>query len=303
MRDKKTVRFFLEPSLRDSAERGAHNFIGKVGDVLREAGFAIEVHGNGPDEAVRHASFDGWSIFHMEEPWGPRGVTFRRAYHYPFWGIESTGERWRWAVAEASFAGQRIDRREAQRFTRYWQERLFGEMVGQVRHEGFVYVPLQGRLTERRSFQSCSPLAMLETVLTHEARPVIAALHPKERYEPAEIKALEVMQEKYPRLEVVSGQMEELLPACDYIATMNSSVAFNGYFLKKPAVLFAGVDFHHIAVDARTDPVAALRNVADIAPDYEGYLWWFWQEMSINAGRPEATEKITMALRRAGWPV
>ena len=303
MSNEKTVRFYLEPSLRESAERGAHNFISKISDVLRERGFGIEVHGNGPAEARRHAEFEGWSLFHMEEPWGPRGLTFRRAYHYPFWGLEPSGARWEWNVARTPFEGQRIDRKEAKRFFRYWRERLFDEVLGDLAEEGFVYVVLQGRLTERRSFQACSPLEMIETVLRCDVRPVVAALHPKERYTEAELAALQRMEDAHPRLTVVMGEMERLLPRCDYVVTMNSSVAFNGYFLEKPAVLFAGVDFHHIALDAREDSEAALRDPLAHRPDYEGYLWWFWQEMSINAGRPEAEDKILAALKRGSMPI
>ena len=302
MTDARTLRFHLEPSLRESAAAGQHNFIGRVMDIAREAGWRIEVRGNGPEDRAAHAGFPGWSMFHMEEPWGPRGLTFRRAYHYPFWAIEPVAERWHWHVARTPFDGARIDRREARRFFRYWRERLFDGVLDQVRRDGFVYVPLQGRIRDHRSFQAMSPLTMLETVLRHDGRPVVAALHPKESYSDADLAALQGLADRHPRLEVTMGRMEDLLPACDYVATMNSSVAFNGFFLEKPAVLFAGIDFHHIALDGREDPARAIAAAPGHAPDYEGFLWWFWQEMSINAGRPEAMERIDMGLRRGGWP-
>jgi hypothetical protein len=149
-----------------------------------------------------------------------------------------------------------------------------------------------------------SPLAMVETVLARDTRPVVAALHPKEHYAPAELRALERLAEHHPRLTVEKGQMERFLPACAYVATQNSSAAFNGYFFEKPAVLFAQVDFHHIAANVPVLGVdGAFAALADNHPDYTAYLWWFWQEMSINAGRPQAEAQIAAAMRRAGWPI
>jgi hypothetical protein len=36
-------------------------------------------------------------------------------------------------------------------------------------------------------------------------------------------------------------------------------------------------------------------------PDYDAYLWWFFQKMSINAGRPDVEDNISAELRRLGW--
>ena len=40
---------------------------------------------------------------HIKMPLDKRGLCFRRAYHYPFWQIEQTAERWSWDVAQAAF--------------------------------------------------------------------------------------------------------------------------------------------------------------------------------------------------------
>jgi len=33
------------------------------------------------------------------------------------------------------------------------------------------------------------------------------------------------------------------------------------------------------------------------------YLYWFWQDQSINAGRDDVYGKITARFRRFGWPI
>ena len=301
MNDEKPVTFFLEPGLRTSAEAGQHNFIAKLARVVEAAGFSVTYETSGP--RPRRAS--GHSLTHMKQPPNSLGLVFRRVYHYPFWQIDASAERWNWDVSKEKFAPETVDPKEADRFFRFWQARLFGDRPGSAVRDGFVYVPLQGRLSEQRSFQSCSPLQMLESCLEHEPRRrIIATLHPKETYSDVELQALEDLTSRFPRLSVRTGGMEELLQTCDYVATQNSSAAFNGYFFRKPTILFAEVDFHHIALNAAgTDLGAVFAAISDHAPDYAAYLWWFWQHQSINAGRPDAEEKIAARLKRFGWPM
>jgi UDP-N-acetylglucosamine 2-epimerase len=147
-------------------------------------------------------------------------------------------------------------------------------------------------------------MEMVEHCLAHTSCQVIATLHPNEHYEKAEIAALERLAKMHQRLTVQSGGMVELLTACDYIVTQNSSVAFNGYFFGKPALLFRKAEFYHIAVQADMDELAqGFAAVAQAEPDYAAYTHWFWQKNSINAGRPEAEDMITARLKRFGWPV
>lgn len=295
------LRFHLEDGLRQSAEAGRHNFIARVANVARQAGFAVEFC---PETPAGPCGPGDRALFHMAEPPHDRALTFRRVYHYPFWAIEPTGRRWDWHVARARFPADAVPRKKADRFFGFWRERLFGGLPASSRRDGFVYVPLQGRLLDHRSFQTCSPIEMLRAVLEHDPRPVVAALHPGETYSSAETGALQALAADHPRLTITTGDMETLLAGCDYVVTQNSSAAFNGYFFGKPAVLFARIDFHHIAANVAGLGVArALDAGPGLAPDHAGYLHWFWQEMSINAGRPEAEDKIRAALRRAGWPV
>lgn len=300
MTDEHPLRIYLEEPLRKSAEAGEHNFINIIVEVLENARFRVEFCDI--SEVETHA--DGYSLSHMREPPNPRGLVFRRAYHYPFWQIEQTNERWNWDVAKASFDPD-LTAPDAAQFYRFWQKRLFGDVAKQVSKEGFVYVPLQGRLTQHRSFQSCSPLEMIERCLEYEKnRKIIATLHPKEQYSKPELGKLDALQAKYPRLSIRIGDMVPHLQHCNYVVTQNSSAAFGGYFFGKPALLFGKVDFHHIAECADMGKLAqSFENVARIRPAYDKYIWWFWQQQSINAGREDVRDKITARLKRFGWPI
>jgi phage/plasmid-associated DNA primase len=59
------------------------------------------------------------------------------------------------------------------------------------------------------------------------------------------------------------------------------------------------VDFHHIALDGMT--VENFDQIAAHQPDYARYVYWFWQEQSINAGHPMALRKIKDRFKKYGW--
>lgn len=299
------LQIFLEDSLLRSARRGEHNFIAKLVSVMEDAGYSISYKPQTPrmqDQARRHK---GYTLFHMKEPVTDGGLTFRRVYHYPFWAIEPTAERWNWQVAKARFDPGTVPDKEAQGFYQRWQSRLFGDAPKAATREGYVYVPLQGMLSVHRSFQHCSPMTMLDAILKAETeRKVIATLHPKEVYSEADIAALHLLEALHTKFELRAGGMEQLLQGCDYVVTQNSSAAFNGFFFGKPAVLFGQIDFHHIAANVdQLGVTGAFETVQQMTPDYAKYIHWFWQTMSINAGHPTAEAKIKDAIQRAGWPM
>lgn len=305
MSEARILTFYLHDSLRRRAEAGRHNFINKLCNVVREAGFSVAFTGPKQEQLTLSVSRPGYAMFHMADPFHDRALTMRKVYEYPFWAIETTAKRWDWQVARSSFPAEKADRKEAQRFYKFWQNRQFGPAAAQVKKQGFVYVPLQGRLLQHRSFQCCSPLRMVEQVLEQDrTRPVVATLHPKETYSAEELAALEQLEKRFPRLTVRIGGMAGLLAGCDYVVTQNSSAAFFGYFFAKPAVLFGQIDFHHIAANVIQDgAAAALEMGPHLQPDFAGYVHWFWQQMSINGGLDTAEEKIRNRLKAAGWPV
>jgi hypothetical protein len=305
MSEPRILRFYLEQGLRRSAVSGRHNFIGKIAAVAAAAGYRIEYCGNTASERAKSAHRRGCAMFHMEAPAHDRALTFRQVYHYPFWAIESSARRWEWRVARTPFTPGETPRKEVRRFYRFWQQRLFADAPDATSRDGYVYVPLQGRLAACRSFQACSPLEMLTQVLQYDpGHRIIATLHPNESYSNSDRAALNRLTGENSRLSLQTGDMVPMLQGCDYVVTQNSGAAFAGYFFGKPCALFGRIDFHHIAANVhRLGVREALARAPELAPDYAGYLHWFWQEMSINAGRSTAEDRIRAAMIRAGWPM
>lgn len=299
-----SVTFYLDENLRETAQAGQHNFIGRLARVLEQAGLSVSYRANSGAARLASALRPGYAMFHMDEPSHARALTMRRVYHYPFWQIAATTVRWDWPVAKAAFDPDTVDWPAARRFQGFWRKRLFPDL-DTTRKDGFIYLPLQGRLTECRSFQSASPIDMIKATLEHDpTRDIVATFHPKETYTEGERQAVHDLATQHSRLSIRTAGMDRLLPYCDYIVAQNSTAAFNGLFFNKPLVLFARSDFHHVAHNVHALGIAAAFEAAQTqAPDHAAYLWWFWQEMAINAGRPEADDQIRAALRRADWPV
>lgn len=297
----KTITFYLYPQVRRQAQAGRFNFINRIRTAVEPLGYTIAFDGGREDRLLASADLPGYAMFHMEQPFHSRALTMRKVYHPPFWAIESTGKRWDWHSARAQFDPMKIGPNMAQDFAMRWRGRLFpGVETSPGSH---ILVPLQGRLTTARSFQTMSPLEMLKATLTQmPTRPVIATLHPGESYTQPEIAALDRLATRHSTLTIAPRGTVEMLAQAHAVVTQNSSVAFNGYFFRKPAILFAKIDFHHIALNVTELGVAgAFAALPDHRPDYDAYLTWFWQQQSINAGRPEAEAQILSALRRGGW--
>ncbi|MDZ4134488.1 MAG: hypothetical protein U1D06_02685 [Paracoccaceae bacterium] len=300
--DQTVLTLCLPSPLREDAAAGRVNIVNRIGLALAPAGWRLLIEGN---NACDHAAAvaRGYALLHMHEPESPRALCLRRAYHYPFWHIEATNQRWNFDVARAGFCAETVNPGQAAEFFRRWRAKILGDQ--RTTRDGFVFVPLQGRLLQQRSFQAASPLAMIEAVLQADPnRRVLATLHPNEIHDPAEIAALDALEARFPRFRRVAADAKALLGACDHVVTQNSSVALSGYFAGKPAVLFAGIDFHHIAGSVPRDgQQAAFAQLQGPAPDFAAYVYWFFKLHAVNGGAPEAEDQIRARFRRFGWPL
>lgn len=295
---ERTLHIYLHSPWREAAAEGKVNIFNRMQAAL--SGWQVRFH---PDsEAERAKAADrGYGLFHMQEPTAPHILNLRRAYILPFWRIEAVAERWYFDVAHATFDPEEIPIEEAANFQQRWRTKVVGE--GLPRRDGTILVALQGRLTEHRSFQSMSPVAMIETTLDQiRDRTVVATLHPKERYSAADLDALERLERRFPRFRLMRKPAPGLILRCDAVVTQNSSVALHGYLANKPAVLFAQSDLHHIAGSVPRDGVtAAFEALNGPRPSFARYVTWFLRRQAINGGAPDCEAQIVARFRRHGW--
>ena len=279
-----------------NARAGRFGFVSKLRSAVEAAGWRSEL----VPAANEPPGENTYALHHMSGPAHPRVMFFRRTYYQPFWHIEREAQRWRWPVASQIFDPDRIDRDEARAFIHTLrQKNMPGLSPTRPAH---ILIPLQEQLTEARSFQTMSPVEMVKTVAA-TGRPCIATLHPRGGYSDAELAALDRLRRRHGNL-AIGGDSRELLAGAEFIATQNSSVAMDAYLLTRPVVLFAQIDFHHIALNvAETGAKAALQRAAGHKAEYAKYLFWFLQMQSIDASSDQAGQQMLDALKRGGWPI
>ncbi len=296
------LHVYLHSPLREQAAAGQVNIFNRISSALTPQGWTLVYHADTAVERAKARMRRGYHLFHMQEPFGPNCLCLRRAYHYPFWQIEAVQERWHFDVALARFDPALVDPARAKAFSARWRKGVFGDRPA---HKGdFILMPLQGLLQDHRSFQSASPVAMIgATISAFPDRRIIATLHPRETYTGEDHAALAAIAAQHP-LFSVQASTAELILGCQRIVTQNSSVALNGYLAHKPAILFAKVDFHHIAGSVPRDGLAPAFAQADgPLPDFDTYWTWFFRHHCINGGAPEAEAQILARFARHGWPV
>ena len=291
----RALHLYLPAHLRADHEAGKTNILSRIIEALPD----WVLHHHPEAEGAEPPARGGFALTHMQEPQDRRTLCLRRAYYYPFWRIESTNERWNFAVARKAPDYSRIPPR-ARAFHARLRERVLAGR--ESTREGFVFMPLQGRLLDHRSFQSMSPMAMIAETLARQPLPVVATLHPGETYTEAERAALAGVTD--PRFRLVETPAAELIARCDYVVTQNSSVALQAMIAGKGAALFAGIDFHHPAGSVPRDGIEAAFARGAAPPDRMAeYLWWFFRHEAIDAQAPDAPARIAALLRAQGWPV
>jgi len=298
-----TVKILVDEQMCVDARAGRHNFLHRLENALGDLGLKADFAAKTVGSLLATGQTDEPSMAFMEEPTGPHMLNLRTAYVMPFWNIETTNKRWEFSVAQDTFNPDDVDPAAARKFANGVRRWRYKNDPADARRLGFVYVPLQGRLLQHRSFQSMRPIDMLKSLLAHESRPIVTTIHPNETYTQEELQALHDLVETSPNLSIGQSDTTALLRDCDYIATQNSGVAFTGLFYRKPCVLFGQIDFHHIAANVQKLGVAeAIKQVEAIRPPYDLYLYWFLKKHAINAGSDDVEEQIIARLKHLNWP-
>lgn len=238
---------------------------------------------------------DGYHIIYNRAVLKPHCLCLRRCHMNPFWRIETSNYRWDWHVAGKTYPGGLGE----DWFPNRWRSRIFGDT--KISAGGHIFMPLQGKLLEHRHFQSQSPMEMIKATLAADpSRKIIATLHPRETYSQTELDRLAGFGDRF---EVSNRPSIELLASCDYVVTENSAMALSGFFAQKPAVLFAEIDFHHIAGSVPHIGVQAAFQAVKKPPPFAHYLHWFFKDNAISAVTDDAIPRIQGRLREHGWPI
>ena len=289
----KILNFHLSQDKRTRIT-AAGGIFARIAQAAQTGGWQISL--KDADEPV---GGDGYHLVYNRAVTEPYSLCLRRCHMDPFFRIEASNDRWNWDVAHKKF-DPRPAFSEEEGFRNRWRNKLFGG--ANVTSRGYIFMPLQGKLLAHRHFQTCSPLDMImQTLAADPSRRILATLHPREEYSQAELSALNAIGGQFQLTDQPSLQV---LAECDYVVTENSAMALTGFFAQKPAVLFAGIDFHHIGASvAALGTKSAFQAVQTSTPPFAAYLHWFFKRNAITSWADDAVDQIRERFRDHGWPM
>lgn len=218
-------RFCLDDCLQASAEAGQHNFLVKVVKVLRSSQFRVEYRSEFGDRSGGGSRDPGLcDAAHGEPRARSRGdreaglslsVLGDRTHHVAM-GLAGCAD----GVSAGGCAGQTCARG-----------------LPTVAIPAFWRCAVQSGMLDYRSFETCSPIDMLKSVLAHDPRPVVAALYLKEIYSSHERGALDELAADYGRLTVQTGGIVDMLQFCDFIVTEKPALRSTAFLANSPCFL------------------------------------------------------------------
>lgn len=298
---KRRCKILLGPGKLRQIRAGEHTFLQGLVSVLRRAEYLVEYSGNTYFNRKLALFLPGISFSDEGMENARRAFVIRRSYRQKFFRIEKSQHRKDWGTTNAEFDVSNIDTLSANIFYRKQIRDLKVLKFKKPIERSYVFVPLQSRLTKKRSFQSFSPIDMVkQTIEKSNGRPVVITLHPTVKYSKKDLRAVEKLTEN-PRVTLSTAPMHEILAGCDYVVTENSSVALYGVLHKKPAIVFAVCDFHHIfQYVPKVGVEHAFENVLQDEPNFVKYNFWFFMVQMIPQFAPDLENRISWRLQQLG---
>lgn len=287
------LNFYIPPWLFDRVDR-AGTIFGRVKQAAQLAGWELVLHGEDDPPAPR-----GYDLLYNRPVARPNTLVLRKCGFEPFFRIETSNDRWDWQVAQVPFATDK----GGEWFRSYWLGELFKGL--KISQGGYAFMPLQGRLLHKRHFQTCSPVQMIEAALKSDPnRPIRATLHPREDYSADELQALDdIQQASGGRFSLSQTPSMHLLAGCDYVVTQNSTLALIGMFAQKTPILFAEIDFHHLAGSLPHIGLDAAYAGLHRPRKWGAYLHWYFKENAITTRDDDAAAQIVARMAGLGWPI
>lgn len=229
----------------------------------------------------------------------PRAWNAGIAYVYPFWHLDPEGIRAFSSIGR--MAVPPVDPDMARRFAARLRKRLVTgrtsrypqpeDVAALPQASAAVFLQSEGHRVVGETLW-IDRWTMLETVLATVAGPVLVKPHPRD-FDPATGSRLEALSARFPQMVVTTANIHDVIASADRVVTINSAVGIEAYLHPRPVILCGQSDFHHVATEARTpDALAAALRAPPPRVDYDGFLWWYFGQMCLNAGAPDLVDRF-----------
>lgn len=298
----KTLDIYLPDHMIDIAQEKPKSFYSNVKNVFEAIDFKVNFVEARDDALLTSFKAESYALFHRNRPWHENSLEARPAPFGPFWSIDKTADPAQKRIYGLGFNPNLIDGVSAARFFGRQLNRPTFAVENPSTKAGYVFVALQGLLSKQRSWQSMTPLEMVQrTVEIEEKRPIFIKLHPNEQYSDEELTFLHDLCDG-DRIRMVEGDLNALMASCAYTVSMNSAVSFKALLFGKPGILFGDAEFHHPFQNVRQQGLTqCFDGVLKDTVEYEKYIFWYLRKQMIHNFAPSTDRDILRHCKNLGW--
>ncbi len=227
----------------------------------------------------------------------PRVLNTGIAYIYPFWNLDPWGIRALSSIAQMPFDPAAIDGAVAAEFAARLRRRLVDARISRYPQrqdvapvpKGCIAVFLQSE-AHRAVEETChlGMRQMLGALLARrDPRAIIVKPHPRDD-DPQTRAYLARLAGRDGRVMVTDANIHDILANASVAVTINSAVGIEAHLHRVPVVLCGRSDFHHAAVTVteRGQMDAAIAQAQSTYWSHEAFLYWYFAENCLNAGKP-----------------
>ncbi len=306
------VVFHLPGSvLRDPAKMRV--FYGKIGEGLRARGVAVAYRLHDRESLAAQVAADaGFHIVDHGRLRHPRVLNAGLSFVVPYYYLDPCGIRAFSSLSEQVFDPAQVDPLTAAAFHADLVARLVGGRKSRYQQpdtvlpvpRGCVAVFLQTE-AHRAVGELChlTLRRMIKVLLDRDdPRAIVVKPHPRD----TDLDTLAWLAQKArkdKRLQIVPGNIHDILAACDVVVTINSAVGVEAFLHRKPVVLCGKADFHHCAVTLRDGAQMDAAIAKTMATDwpYEAFLHWYFGLNCISAEAPGLVDQVAGRIAAMGF--
>ncbi len=297
--------------LRDAGKLAA--FYGKIGEGLRARGARVDYiqHDRALTDA-RIAADAGFHIIDHGRNRHPRALNAGLSFVQPYYYLDPWGMRAFSSLAAMEFAPKAIDTVAAAAF----RDGLVAKLVLPRRSrfeqpsqvlavpKGCIAVFLQTE-THRDVGELCylTMRQMIKALMARDdPRAIVIKLHPRD----TDMDTLAWLMQKArkdKRLQIIPGNIHDILAACDVVVTINSAVGVEAMLHGKPTVLCGHADFHHCAVTVRTAQAldAGISTALNRDWPFAAFLYWYFALNCVSSTSPTLIDDVLSRIAATGF--
>jgi hypothetical protein len=231
------------------------------------------------------------------------------AYLPGFWHVNPVGILADSPARSYSFETHAVRRGAADKFFEGLRRRFVDARSSRYRQEveravipnNCVAIFLQGRYPYSRKQNYMSMEDMIKEVV--EGSPnnqVVVKPHPLERE--YGMQAIRRARQAGYRFEVTDANVHDILDASVAVASVNSSVSFEGFMHEKPSIVFGQTDFQGLVETVRAPGqfATALASVQLRDWDFSGMLHWYFKNHTIRVRSRKFERLLALEIEKSG---